>query len=135
MSQPSEVGNETCSCAAATADCKTMMIKNRSARMWATIDACRPAPQLEIGSRCSAYGDLAGVGFQRLGNTSLTSWFFMEGKRLSTSVRYSCGLSPYCGQFHMAGDRNWSPKTPKPSAIWAGNYTTACGVWPNILVS
>ena len=41
-----------------------------------------------------AYAGLAGLGFQRLGSTSLTSWFFMEGKRPSTSVRYSCGLMP-----------------------------------------
>lgn len=41
-----------------------------------------------------AYAGLAGLGFQRLGSTSLTSWFFMEGKRLSTSVKYSCGLMP-----------------------------------------
>jgi len=34
------------------------------------------------------------LGCQRLGNTSLTSWFFMVGKRPSTSVKYSCGLMP-----------------------------------------
>src|SRR5260370_302328 len=27
-------------------------------------------------------------GFQRLGSRSLTWWFFIEGKRLNTSVRY-----------------------------------------------
>ena len=43
---------------------------------------------------CCTHAGLAGLGFQRLGSTSLTSWFFMAGKRLSTSVRYSWGLIP-----------------------------------------
>jgi len=34
------------------------------------------------------------LGRQRLGSTSLIWWFFMAGKRASTSVRYSCGLMP-----------------------------------------
>jgi hypothetical protein len=42
----------------------------------------------------SAYAGLAGLGFQRLGSSSLTSWLFMQGGRPSTSVRYPCGLMP-----------------------------------------
>ena len=51
-------------------------------------------PRLTPQRNCCAHAGLAGLGFHRLGSTALTSWFFMAGKRPSTSVRYSWGLMP-----------------------------------------
>ena len=64
---------------------------DRKRQEWCRRDEPRLTP---LQRNCCAYAGLAGLGFQRLGSTSLTSWFFMEGKRPSTSVRYSCGLMP-----------------------------------------
>ena len=48
--------------------------------------ATRPASPAQAGRE--------EMGFQRLGKSSLTWWFFMAGNRLNTSVKYSCGLIP-----------------------------------------